>query len=113
MTAVERATQEYRERALRNRKNGEAFEFKVLKRIRRTSLVASRSAGSHSLIDITAVTKKGTELISCKTNGYHAPDELRALQKLANDVPSNTIVKIAYYISKRKYIIRTLKRQGR
>lgn len=68
-----------------NRKNGEAFEFRVLRKFKRRSdvLFAIRSAGSHSLIDIVVQFKNGKQYwINCKRNGYIEPKERREIERL-------------------------------
>lgn len=92
-----------------NRKNGEAFEFKILREQKRNSLIAIRSAGSHSLIDIVAIKKnQQTWLISCKSNGYHTKQEREALAKLKQEMPKNHVIKLVYYVSMKKYKYQTL-----
>lgn len=94
---------------LLNRKNGEAFEFKILREQKRTSLLAIRSAGSHSLIDLVAIKKnQQTWLISCKRNGYHTWQEREALAKLKESMPKNHVIKLVYYVGLKRYKYETL-----
>lgn len=96
--------------ALKNRDNGTRFEFKILRKEKRNSLLASRSAGSHSLIDITSIKKNGEIwLYSLKCNGYWEPNELNKLRELKKQLPSNCKIKLASYKNKRKYVVRSLK----
>lgn len=97
------------EQGLLNRKNGEAFEFKILREQKRSSLLAIRSAGSHSLIDIVSIKKnQQTWLISCKRNGYHTRQEREALQKLKTEMPKNHVIKLVYYVGLKRYKYETL-----
>jgi hypothetical protein len=96
--------------AMSNRENGTRFEFKLLRKEKRNGLLAMRSAGSHSLVDVLSIKKNGEiHLINAKSHGYHDPDELKKLRELKKLLPSNCIIKLACYSSKKKYTCKTLK----
>ena len=93
------------DRGRENRKNGEAFEFRVLRKYKRRSdvLWAIRSAGSHSLVDIVVQFKNKRQYwITCKKNGYTEPKEERAVEILKLNVPSNVKLLMYYYKSPKK-----------
>lgn len=75
---------------------GMAYEFVVLKKERKKALFAIRSAGSHTLVDIVAVRRDETRLISVKKNGTWLESELEELIKLQNNLPDNHFVYLAY-----------------
>jgi hypothetical protein len=97
------------ERGKQNRINGEQFEFRILRYYKGRSdvLFAIRSAGSHSIVDIVVQFKRGIQyLISCRNNSIWLTKERRELEELQSKVPSNVKVKLAYYITPKKYVIR-------
>ena len=81
-----------------NRKNGEAFEFRVLRKMKASKpLYAIRSAGSHSVVDIVVQYKNYTRCIVCKNNGYICPAEQRELAKFISEVPEYIQVEFWFY----------------
>lgn len=109
MTWEERIRLRNSENGRRNRLNGEAFEFKVLAKEKRSSLFAVRSAGSHSLVDIVSRKKTGQIwYISCKRNGYFTSSEVNALKQLKESLSANEHIKLVYYVSSKKWVYRGL-----
>jgi Holliday junction resolvase len=97
------------EKGGKNYQNGMEFEFRVLRKEKRNSLNVIRSAGSHSLIDIVSWKKNGQLwLISCKKNGIWTSAELNALQEFKKHIPSNNIIKLAYYLTPKNWVMRTM-----
>jgi Holliday junction resolvase len=98
------------ERGKENRQRGEAFEFKILRDLKKKAIFAIRSAGSHSIVDLYALLPGEYQwFISVKTNGYWHPKEIKELRKLQTKLPKKAIIKIAYYVSPKKYTIETFK----
>lgn len=97
------------DKGFENQLAGTRFEFKILAKEKRNSIMAVRSAGSHSPADIISFKKNGEIwLISCKANGYFHPKELAVLEVLKYTMPDNVRIKLAYYTSKKKYKVSTL-----
>ena len=96
MTFKEKVKQRNSEQGRKNFVAGMAFEFVVLRKERKKALVAIRSAGSHSLIDIMAVRANETRLISCKKNGTWLNEELIELNELQDKVQDGHNVYLAY-----------------
>ena len=98
--------------AMTNRDNGTRFEFKLLRKEKRNGLLAIRSAGSHSLVDVLSIKKNGEiHLINAKSHGYHDPDELnklKELKKLIDGKNFKLVIKLACYSSKKKYTCKSL-----
>jgi len=99
--------------AMSNRENGDRFEFKLLRKEKRNGLLAMRSAGSHSLVDVLSIKKNGEiHLINAKSHGYHDPTELKKLNELNDLIKGKNfklVIKLACYSSKKKYTCKTLK----
>ncbi len=81
-----------------NRANGLQFEFKVLAELKKNSILALRSAGSHTLVDLMAIKNKKTWLISAKKNGYLNPKEREEIENIKTHLPKDSIMKLAYAI---------------
>ena len=90
------------EQGKKNRISGEIFEMKLLKKQRKGSLMACRTAGSRSVIDVISIKNGKLYLTSAKTNGYFHPDELALLEKLKALKTVSVIVQKAYYVSQKK-----------
>ena len=75
-----------------NRVSGISFEFEILASLKKEKGVAIRSAGSHSIVDLVQIKKDKILLINCKSNGVWTGKELKDLEKLKQQVPSNCIV---------------------
>lgn len=100
------------ERGSRNFYTGYAFEFKVLRKYKKRAdvLFAHRTAGSHGLADIVVQFKTGKQwLISCKNNGYWHPTEISKLRKAKEFLNQFQELKLAYYISPKRWKMSTLK----
>ncbi len=98
-------------RGSRNFKNGNAFETRLVRKFKSRSDVvfAFKSEGSRGKADIIVQFKNKKQfIISCKLNGYYTPEELKDLHKVQQEISEYQIVKLAYYISPRKYVIRNL-----
>ena len=97
-------------RGKENRSNGEAFEFRVLRKEKRNSLNVIRSAGSHSLVDIVSWKSNGEIwLISCRKGGVWTNRELSELRTFRSKLDKCNVVKLAQYVSKKKWTLTTLK----
>ena len=90
-----------------NRMAGDRFEMKLLRKAKRGSLMACRTAGSRSAVDVISIRNGKLYLTSAKTNGYFHPNELAVLGKLAQLKTIEVIVEKSYYVSKKK--IRTVR----
>ena len=110
---LEKRLDRHRAVAMANRKVGARFEFKLLKKAKRNSLIAVRSAGSHSLIDLFIIKNKGEiHLINAKSHGYHDPGELKKLRELKEILDGKkfkVIIKLACYKNKKHYTCKSLK----
>ena len=84
-----------------NHANGYAFELKNANIEKRLAILAITSAGSRSPIDIVSFRKQYVLLISCKANGYHTPQERRALMKLKNNLPSYCKIQLRYKVGRK------------
>jgi len=94
-----------------NRANGEAFEYRVLRKYKNRLDVcfAIRSAGSHSAVDVLVQFKNGKQYwITCKMNGYLTDVERSQLAWLAKYQPKNVSVIMVYYKSAKKMASRRL-----
>ena len=99
---LEYVRQQNSERGYRNKINGDAFEFRILRSFKARSDVvwAHRSAGSHSSIDIVIQFKNKRQLwIVCKCNSYIKPSERLELSRVKQYQPDNVEIRLYYYIS--------------
>lgn len=93
------------QRGKENRRNGEEFEYRVLRKFKKRSdvLFAIRSAGSHSIVDIIVHYLNGKQLwINCKRNGYLEPRERGQLERLIAIKPVYAEIRMYYYKSPKK-----------
>ena len=96
--------------AMINRTNGFRFEFKLLRKEKRNSVLSIRSAGSHSLIDLISIKKNGEVwLYNLKVNGYWSPDLMNRLHKLKSMIPRCCKIKLARYKNGKRFVVATLK----
>ena len=109
MTALETKLQKAKsELGRRNFEKGMTFEFKLLRRLKPASTVAMRSAGSHGIVDLYCLRKDGSQwFVTVKHNGYWTAEELSDLRGLKDKLPPKSSIKMAYYISPKKYVLRT------
>jgi len=109
VTFKEKVKKRNKEQGRKNFVAGMAFEFVVLKKERKKALFAIRSAGSHTLIDITAVRADETRLISVRKNGTWLTKELNDLMDLKDKVQKGHHIYLAYRDKvTKKYIIERL-----
>jgi len=92
------------ERGYLNKRNGDAFEFKVMRGQKkpRNTLFSIRSAGSHGVIDIVTMKKDRVICIACKNNGYISPKERNDIAKFIDASPDFVQVELHYYKTPRK-----------
>ncbi len=110
MNILEKVKEANAVRGKENFERGMNFEFKLLRRLRPASVVAMRSAGSHGTVDLYALRKDGSQwFVSVKHNGYWSSKELKKLQALNASLPKGGIIKMAYYITPKKYVLKTFK----
>jgi hypothetical protein len=96
------------ERGRKNREQGEAFEFKVLSRLKRTCDFAIRSAGSKGIVDLVARTPNGVRYIVCKRNGYLPPTEREELKQFIDGLNPFEKVELFYYYNQRHFTFKIL-----
>jgi Holliday junction resolvase len=77
---------------------GRAFEYKVIKHLKKTYPLVVRSAGSKGPIDVVAVNERITVLVSCKKAAYWPVAELKSLRKLSR--LSNYVVVSRAYLNR-------------
>lgn len=96
---------------------GRGFEWDVMDLIRPGFPLVVRSAGSHGVVDVTAIRKGEAWLIQCKTDGNISPterDELLELgRKLTLEDGSFQAIPCHAYKDKGKIIIERLKPEPR
>lgn len=98
-------------RGAENRAQGEAFEFRILRKfkVRSDVLWAIRSAGSHSIIDLVIQYKNGKQLwVTAKSNHYIEPSERRELERAVECKPGNVEIREYYYSSPKKMHYRVI-----
>lgn len=98
-------------RGRENRKSGEDFEFRVLRKFKKRSDVdfAIRSAGSHSLADILVRYKSGKYLIiTCKRNGYLTPSEWEQIEAFKMRQAAYESIRMYYFKSAKRIVYKTL-----
>ncbi len=111
MTAldVERITKERNSvQGKENFHNGMNFEFRILRSLKKNPqvVVVLRSAGSHGTIDLYALMSDGRQwFITVKRNGCWSSKEMADLKRLSKSLPDRTLIKMAYYVSPRKYVM--------
>lgn len=72
----------------RNYKNGAIFENQVKRYFEKMGCIAFRSAGSHGLADVIAISKDGTMfLIQCKKSGIFPKSEIAELIQASHLFP--------------------------
>lgn len=83
---------------MNNYKRGANFERKIVKLFskREDCIIATRSAGSHTLIDVLVFLLDKTLLIQAKKNGYVSKEELYRLKEIQNYLPPKCLILIAY-----------------
>jgi len=93
-----------KEIAMSNRRLGEAFEYRQLRKLKKTSLfgICCRSSGSHGLFDLWSLHKTKLRLISVKRNGYTAPKEREELRKFMLVKPDFVQVEVHIYKTPKK-----------
>ena len=108
--SLELRLENHRNCAMKNRVDGTRLEFKLLKKEKRNSLIAIRSAGSHSLIDLFSIKKNGTiVLMTVKRDGNWSPREMKKLRELKKQLPSNCVIKKVFYRNKKHHKVTSLK----
>ena len=102
-----------RQRGKANRKSGEDFEFRILRKFKKRSDVdfAIRSAGSHTLADILVRYKTGKYLIiTCKRNAYMTPVEVQEIREFNERKQAHESLRMYYFKSAKKIAYRALQR---
>lgn len=102
-----------------NRKNGEDFERKLVRKFKKRSdvLYVQRGAGSFGVWDIMVQFIDGSTLyISAKINGYHEQGErakiLKFLRKVKRNRMTNVRMEMHYYKTTRKTSLMRIKTEG-
>ena len=98
-----------KEIAMQNRRLGDAFEFRQLRKLKRSTIEVARSSGSHGMFDLWALQKDKLRLIQCKRNGYMKIKERKAIMKFLSEKPGWVQVEVHIYKTPRKikkYIIK-------
>ncbi len=99
-----------KEIAMRNRKNGDAFEFRIMrKEKKKKGNEVVRSSGSHGIFDLWILKGTTLRLIQCKRNGYIKPKERKEIAKFMETMESFVQVEVHIQLTARKmkkYIIR-------
>ena len=109
MNCGERVRARNAENGRLNRLAGLNFEFRVLRELKKKSKWAIRPEGSHGPFDVIAMSKQGKLiLVSCKRNGYHTPEERERLRRYKETSMLYEVIKLAYYVSPKKYVLETL-----
>jgi hypothetical protein len=116
MSSLEKRIRALKERKSRqgelNRQAGYRFENKVYGFLKRNYKLVINSSGSRGIADLRAWKADGTEIIvSCKTNGYWTEKELKELRELKEWKTKfgRREIKLASYVSKKKWTMRTFK----
>lgn len=90
----------------KNYVSGRRFEYKVKKHLEENGYLVFRSAGSHSIADLIAISKGDTLLIQCK---HYGKMPLKELANLIHYARKYDCVPMHAYMEKRKMIIAEVK----
>lgn len=99
-----------REQGIKNSRNGEAFEWRQLRKMKSSCLTVVRSSGSRGQFDIWGLQKDKLRLVQCKSNGYIDPAERESIAKFLLEKPMWVQVEVHVRLSHKKvhkYIIKT------
>lgn len=97
-----------KEQGIKNARNGEAFEWRQLRKMKGSCLEVCRSSGSRGMFDIWGLAGDKLRMVQCKANGYIEPKEREALTKFLAQKPSWVQIEIHVRLSHKKvhkYII--------
>lgn len=91
-----------KEQGIKNARNGEAFEWRQVRKMKSSCLEICRSSGSRGMFDIWGLQKDKLRLVQCKANGYIEPNEREAIAKFLLDKPEWVQVEIHVRLSHKK-----------
>ena len=101
-----------KEQGIKNSRDGSAFEWRQLRKMKSSCLEVCRSSGSRGMFDIWGLQKDKLRLVQCKANGYIEPAEREQYIKFISEKPIWVQLEIHVRLSPKKthkYIIKEAK----